>query len=96
MTFFNFYFKLIFSAHLFQVIAIPGKSLSEKKFLFGVSNLSQGQGAIECIKHPDRKSNKLYSYGRLESRISINATEDVYENTRNRMQQVETERKDIR
>lgn len=60
--------------------------------------MSQGnsQGAIECIKHPNRKSNSLVSLGPLESKISINATEDVYENTRNRMAQVDAERKDVR
>eukprot|EP00111_Clytia_hemisphaerica_P004215 TCONS_00012042-protein len=77
-------------------ISIPGKSSSEKKFHFGVSALSSGQGAIECIKHPDRKSNQLISYGSLVSKISINATEDVYENTAKRMAQVDQERKDVR
>lgn len=84
------------------IISIPGKSCNGdsngKKFHFGVSSLNQGnsQGAVECIKHPDRKSNSLVSLGPLESKISINATEDVYENTRNRMAQVDAERKDVR
>lgn len=77
-------------------ISIPGKASSEKKFRFGVSDLFSGQGAIECIKHPDRRFNKLISYGPLTSKISINATEDVYENTKNRMAQVDQERKDVR
>lgn len=72
-----------------------------RKFRFGVSSLNVNtsnplQGIIECIKHPDRKGNKLVSYGSLESKISIAATEDVYENTRNRMAQVDAERKDVR
>jgi len=77
-------------------ISIPGKSSSEKKFHFGLSSLNSGQGAIECIKHPDKKLNQLVSYGALTSKISINATEDVYENTKNRMAQVDQERKDVR
>lgn len=90
----------------FQLITIPTKPgssnpVGNRNFHFGVSSLNVNtsnplQGIIECIKHPDRKGNKLSSYGPLESKISIAATEDVYENTRNRMAQVDAERKDVR
>jgi len=66
-----------------------------KKFHFAVSNLAKpsvNQGILECIKHTDRSTKNLVSYGPLESRISIAASDDVYENTRNRMAQVDQER----
>lgn len=86
------------------VLTIPTKpsSVSQdigKKFNFAVSNLAKpsiNQGILECIKHTDRSTKNLVSYGPLESRISIAASEDVYENTRNRMAQVDQERKDVR
>lgn len=54
------------------------------------------QGILECIKHADVRTDRLVSYGPLQSKISIAATDDVYENTRNRMAQVDHERKEIR
>jgi len=84
------------------VITIPYKSgslqdVSEKKFNFAIANVvtSENNPLQECIKQCNW-SNKLLSYGPLDQKISIAATDDCYENTRNRMAQVDQERKDIR
>lgn len=84
------------------VITIPSKCGAmqdmEKKFHFGISNVitSENNPLQECIRHCNWNSDELLSYGPLEQKISIAATDDCYENTRNRMAQVEQERKDIR
>ena len=84
------------------VVSIPSKygSLQEidKKFNFAISNVltSENNPLQECIKQYNWNSDKLLSYGPLEQKISIAATDDCYENTRNRMAQVDQERKDVR
>jgi len=88
------------------IVTIPGKCPSsahplpelEKKFHFAISNIvmSENNPLPECIKQSDWKSDKLLSFGPLEQKISIAATDDCYENTRNRMAQVDQERKDVR
>lgn len=86
------------------VISIPqSKSPStpqdttEKKFNFGIANVvtSENNPLQECIKQCNWNL-QLISYGPLEQKISIAATDDCYENTRNRMAQVDQERKDVR
>ena len=79
------------------VVTIPSTSI-EKKFQFAISNVftSDTNPLQECIKQYNWKSDKLLSYGPLEQKISIAATDDCYENTRNRMAQVDQERKDVR
>lgn len=85
------------------VITIPhSKSPStpqdivEKKFNFGIANVvtSENNPLQECIKQCNWNL-KLISYGPLEQKISIAATDDCYENTRNRMAQVDQERKGV-
>jgi len=80
-------------------IIIPNSSVKDvkKTFSFAISNVitSDTNPLQECIKC-QYKSNQLLSYGPLEQKISIAATADCYENTRNRMAQVEQERNDIR
>ncbi|XP_057300285.1 RNA polymerase II elongation factor ELL-like [Hydractinia symbiolongicarpus] len=87
------------------VLSIPSKPGSTrqndtKNFNFTVSNFpvesNPLQGILECIKHADVRTDRLVSYGPLQCKISIAATDDVYENTRNRMAQVDHERKEIR
>merc|ERR1712168_713631 len=69
----------------------------KKTFSFAISNVitSDTNPLQECIKCK-YKSNQLLSFGPLEQKISIAATDDCYENTRNRMAQVDQERKDVR
>jgi len=79
-------------------VVIPTKSLDKKKFRFGISNVftSDTNPLQECIKHCNVNSNELKSYGPLAQKISIAATDDSYENTKNRMALVEQDRKDVR
>jgi len=81
-------------------INIPSKTNQdvERKFNFAVSNVlhSDNNPLQECIKQQHSSSNQLISYGPLDQKISIAATGDSFENTRNRMALVEQERKDIR
>ena len=81
----------------------PGSASQDvgKLFNFSIKTLdtnpsTPNQAVVECIKHGNRNSKTLSSFGALESRINIAATEDVYENTKNRMAQVDQERKDVR
>jgi len=81
------------------LITIPSKPGSVnkdvgKKYSFTIASL--GTNTVDCIKHGDKRSNNLSSFGALDTKINIAATEDVYENTRNRMAQVDQERKDVR
>lgn len=97
--------KIKFDGNNEGCLTIPSKpgSASQdvgKKFNFSIAPLNpsgSNQGILECIKHaPQKNSNTLLSFGALESKINIAATDDVYENTRNRMAQVDQERKDVR
>lgn len=85
------------------LITIPGRTEStnqhdRKNFQFNVSALqaSNQQGVLECICQPNLRETELVSYGSLQSKISVMATDDVYETTRNRMAQADQERKEVR
>jgi len=83
------------------IVTIPGRHSSsqdsEKKFHFGISNQvhSENNPLPECIKQ-SWNSNQLLSFGPLEQKISIAATDDSFVNTGKRMALVEQERKDVR
>jgi RNA polymerase II elongation factor ELL len=82
------------------VMTIPGRNSSanadaEKKFQLTISNHQNTEHVPECIKQ-SWNSDQLLSFGPIEQKISIAATDDSYVNTGKRMALVEQERKDIR
>ncbi|XP_065672737.1 RNA polymerase II elongation factor ELL isoform X2 [Hydra vulgaris] len=83
----------------FTIPCRPGSAGKDvcKKFDFVVSKLisvetNPLQGILECIKHTKEE---FISYGQLEEKLSVAASDDSYEQTRNRMAQVDQERKDV-
>jgi len=84
------------------LITIPGRSdlahqHDRKSFQFEVSALqASNQGMLECICQPNLWEKDLVSYGTLQSKIAVKATNESFETTRNRMAQTDQERKEVR
>eukprot|EP00794_Sanderia_malayensis_P009716 gene9716-10704_t len=78
----------------------PGSASQDigKKFKFSCSTFARNDrhGILDCIHQPNSKEKRLGSYGTLDRKIAVMATDEAYELTRSRMAQADQERKEVR